>query len=96
MRRAFMLASINPSRCQSPREDQARQRVWTCLAKRGADGSHLGTCLLERVDICAWLLKRLPFRTLPLHTQGAEPFGAVGFLSWGGWGRLSLPLALML
>lgn len=52
--------------------------------------------MLERVDICAWLLKRLPFRTLPLHTQGAEPFGAVGFLSWGGWGRLPLPLALML
>lgn len=32
----------------------------TCSANQGTDGCYLGTCFLQRVDICARGLKRLP------------------------------------
>lgn len=53
-------------------EGQVSQCAWTCFAKRRADGSHLGSCFLKRVDICAWGLKRRPHPQPPPNPRSAQ------------------------
>lgn len=79
-------SSIKPR--QRLREDRAsQQRMWMRFSKCGAEGSHLGTCFLKRVGVCAWGLKRQPSPPHPPAHTWLRAARSSGILKIGRVGK---------